>query len=96
MTKAKIYYHDIGDYLSREEKFARITKNRSIANMQWQTIEPNEHGDWINQRNDTFASFIPIEPEKKFDTKTKSFFITFSTGVQSNRDAWDIILQKKR
>jgi len=37
MTKAKILYHDIGDYLSREEKLAIIKKNRSIANMQWQT-----------------------------------------------------------
>jgi hypothetical protein len=34
MTKAKIYYHDIGDYRSREEKLAIIKKNRSIAHLQ--------------------------------------------------------------
>lgn len=25
MSKAKIYYHDIGDYLSREEKLTIVT-----------------------------------------------------------------------
>jgi len=86
--KAKIYYHDIGDYLSRDEKLAIVKKNRSIANMQWQVLTPNEHGDWLNQRNDAFSSFIPLEPEKKFDAKAKSFFNTNVIAVSSNRDAW--------
>jgi predicted helicase len=88
MIKAKIYYHDIGDYLSREEKLAIIKKNRSITNMQWQTLTPNEHGDWLNQRNDAFSSFIPLEPEKKFDVKAKSFFLAQSNGIASGKDAW--------
>jgi predicted helicase len=67
MTKAKIYYHDIGDYLTREQKLEIVRKNRSIANMQWQTLTPNEHGDWLAQRNDAFSSFIPLaeKTEKK-------------------------------
>jgi len=88
MTKAKIFYHDIGDYLSREEKLAIIKKNRSVANMQWQTLTPNEHGDWLNPRNDLFSEFIPLAPEKKFDVKTKSFFIPYSLGIATNKDAW--------
>ena len=83
--KAKIYYHDIGDYLSREEKLSIIKKSRSIANMQWQTLTPNEHGDWLNLRNDTFSSFISIG-----DKETKSFntFFTskYSSGVKTARD----------
>ena len=73
MTKAKIYYRDIGDYLSREEKLEIIRKIGSVdsPDMQWQTLEPNEHNDWINHRNDKFGDFIPLEPEKKFDAKTK-------------------------
>ena len=63
--KAKIYYHDIGDYLSRDEKLAIVKKNRSIANMQWQVLAPNEHGDWLNQRNDAFSSFIPLGTREK-------------------------------
>ena len=52
--KAVIQYHDIGDYLSREEKLAIIVQKRSIldSSMEWTQIHPNTHGDWLNQRND--------------------------------------------
>jgi len=96
MSNAKIFYHDIGDYLSREEKLAIIKKNRTVANMQWQTLTPNEHGDWLNLRNDAFASFIPLEPEKKFDAKTKSFFLANIVGVATGRDAWVLNFSKEK
>ena len=35
---AEIYYHDIGDYLSREEKLSRIRNNRSVRGMEWTVI----------------------------------------------------------
>jgi len=88
MNKAKIYYHDIGDYLNREEKLAIIKKYGSVSNVPWETLSPNEHGDWLNQRNDVFNTFIPIEPGKKFDLKTQAYFNTYSLGVSTNRDAW--------
>ncbi len=98
MSKTKIYYHDIGDYLSREEKLAIVKKFGSIANpdMQWKTLQPNEHGDWISQRNDVFNTFIPIEPEKKFDAKSQSFFIAQSLGTATNRDAWVYNFSQKK
>lgn len=88
MTKAKIYYHDIGDYLSREEKLSIVKKFGSIVNVPMQELTPNEHGDWISMRNDAFDTFIPMAPEKKFDLKTQTFFNTYSNGVVSSRDAW--------
>jgi predicted helicase len=51
-------------------------------------INPNEDGDWINKRNSKFDEFIPLEPEKKFDNRTQSFFTTYAIGVSTNRDAW--------
>lgn len=88
--KATIYYHDIGDYLSREEKLRKIQTFGSIANpaMDWKILEPNEHGDWINHRNDSFKGFIPFEPNKKFDIRTKSVFTLNSLGIGTNRDVW--------
>lgn len=90
MAKAKIYYHDIGDYLSREEKLDIIHKLGSVENpdMHWQILSPNEQSDWINQRNDRFKEFIPLAPDKKFDAKTKSFFTVYSLGIATNRDSW--------
>jgi len=88
--KATIHYHDIGDYLSREEKLAIVSKFKSVGNteMKWGTINPNEHGDWLKQRNEIFDTFIPMAPDKKFDTKCQAFFNTYSIGVATNRDAW--------
>lgn len=86
--KATIYYHDIGDYLSREDKLAIIKKFQSVDKLTWKTLQPNQHGDWIRLRNDAFNSFIPLEPEKKFDLSTQTFFNTNVIGVSTNRDAW--------
>lgn len=87
---AKIHYHDIGDYLNREEKLKIIHNFGSIGNPKFEmrTLHPNEHGDWINQRNDKFSEYISIEPGKKFDVKAQSWFNTYVIGVATNRDAW--------
>lgn len=86
--KAVVHYHDIGDYLSREQKLDIIRKSHSIATLQMNTLCPNAHGDWINLRNDNFSSYIPIEPEKRYDSSAKSFFVTNAVGVATSRDAW--------
>lgn len=88
MEKAKIYYHDIGDYLSREDKLHIIREFGSIKNVPWIEIRPDEHGDWINHRNDAFGRFIPLEPDKKFNNKANSFFVVNSRGNETGRDAW--------
>lgn len=87
---ARIYYHDIGDYLSREEKLNILHNMGDISNplMQWVTITPNEHGDWLNKRNELFKLYTPIDPDKKFNDRAKSFFTTYAIGVATNRDAW--------
>ncbi len=86
--KAQIHYCDIGDYLSREDKLQIIKKAQHIENINMVDLQPNEHGDWINQRNDKFSEYIPIEPEKKFDGKSKSWFVLNVVGVATGRDSW--------
>lgn len=88
--RATISYHDIGDYLSREEKLKIVKNFKSILNpeMNLRQLVPNAHGDWISLRDDVFSSFVPIEPEKKFDSQSKSFFSTYAIGISTNRDTW--------
>lgn len=90
IDKASIFYHDVGDYLSREEKLVMIQNFGAVSTseIKWRILKPNEHGDWINQRNDEFDAFIPMAPEKKFDVKSQSFFSTYAIGVATARDAW--------
>lgn len=88
MEKAKIYYHDIGDYLSREEKLSIIKEFGSIENVPWTEIVPDEHGDWINHRNDAFEAFIPLG-DKDNKKNEKTFFVPYySRGIATTRDPW--------
>lgn len=89
-AKALIRYHDIGDYLDREQKLEIVKKFGSVSNaeMKWGTLQPNEHGDWVSLRNDAFDNFIPITPEKKFDSKSQSFFLSHAPGLLSSRESW--------
>ena len=87
--KAKIYYYDIGDYLSREEKLLKINDFKSIVSkkMDWRILNPNEEGDWINQRNDKFKDFIPLIDKDNKNNK-ETFFTMSSNGVVTSRDSW--------
>ena len=89
---ATIHYRDIGDYLSRDDKLHTIDLNNSFFNPTWEETStiliPNEHGDWINQRNNAFAALIPLAPEKKFVEQGQSFFSAQALGVATNRDAY--------
>ncbi|HQO10327.1 MAG TPA: DEAD/DEAH box helicase family protein [Clostridiales bacterium] len=96
-TKAEIFYHDIGDYLNREEKL-EIVKIFSFVGsdkIPWKILEPNEHGDWINERSDSFNEYVVIGSKDK--AETRAFFNPFfSNGVKTNRDAWVYNYSKKR
>ena len=85
--KAIIHYHDIGDYLSREQKLDIIHKNHSIATLQMEILHPNVHGDWINVRNKAFAGYIPIGD--KDDKQENTFFRSiYARGLGTSRDVW--------
>jgi predicted helicase len=82
----ELRYHDIGDYLDREEKLAIIAEFGSIENIPWQMLTPNEAGDWINQRNPEFDEFVRLGD--KGDKNAVTVFETYSGGVKTNRDDW--------
>src|SRR5690606_4384643 len=84
--KAKIYYSEIGDFLNRKEKFAEIQTFNSFDKMSsaLTILNPNDKGDWINHRNDNFANYIPLAPEKKFDLNCHSIFNTYAIGIATN------------
>jgi predicted helicase len=84
----RIFYHDIGDYLSREEKLAVVAKI-ALDDIDWQPVKPNSNGDWVNQRDAAFATFSAIgQKSPKALPKGSTIFHTFSAGLQTNRDVW--------
>lgn len=86
--KADIHYCNMEDYLSAQDKLKLLTKNKNLSKFSFITLHPNEHKDWINPRNNNFISYVPIEPEKKFEKTSHSFFIVNSRGYESGRDFW--------
>lgn len=86
---ATLYYRDIGDYLSREEKLG-ILRDAAVAQdpldaVPWKRIHPNAHGDWIHQRSERFYEFAPIQDKDD----PRSIFGLRSGGLKTNRDAWN-------
>ncbi|MBD9475206.1 DEAD/DEAH box helicase [Achromobacter sp. ACM01] len=80
--KAAIHYHDIGDYLSREQKLEIVSNFGSYQQVPHKALEPNEHHDWINQRSGNFGAFIPLNDD------ADAIFTLRASGVQTNRDNW--------
>ncbi|WP_375665147.1 DEAD/DEAH box helicase [Bartonella sp. CL162QHHD] len=85
----KIYYHDIGDNLSTAKKLEMLQYFGSVDGItnksSWKIITPDEHGDWIHQRDNNFKTFLAIGDKKGCNFR---LFETFSLGVVTNRDAW--------
>uniref|UniRef100_UPI0035D0F64C type ISP restriction/modification enzyme n=1 Tax=unclassified Bartonella TaxID=2645622 RepID=UPI0035D0F64C len=85
----KIYYHDIGDNLSTEKKLEMLQYFGSVGGItreqSWQMITPDKHGDWINQRDESFETFLALGDKKGHG---KKLFENFSCGLKTNRDAW--------
>lgn len=83
----RILFHDIGDYLSREEKLEKIVNFASIAGISdWIVITPDEHGDWLKQRDDSFGEFFALG--NKDDKAALTIFYNYSRGIATARDAW--------
>ncbi|GHQ82804.1 hypothetical protein JP0078_11590 [Helicobacter pylori] len=86
VKNSAIHYYDIGDYLKREEKLNRLSNFTNLDAIPFETITPNDKGDWINQRNDAFEKLIPLKRDKK--RQNPSVFDINSNGVATRRNSW--------
>ncbi len=93
-ANGQIYYHDVGDDLSKEDKLKQIATSASVSGIaSWQMITPDEHGDWLKQRDDSFAQHIVLGDKKGDGLK---LFDNFSQGVLTARDSWTYNASKDR
>ncbi|MGL2888599.1 type ISP restriction/modification enzyme [Helicobacter pylori] len=86
VKNSAIHYYDIGDYLKREEKLNRLANFTDLDAIKFETIIPNNKGDWINQRNDAFEKLIPLKRDKK--RQNPSVFDINSLGIATGCDHW--------
>ena len=86
----RILYRDIGDYLSREDKLEKLRESVSILEIcDWQEITPDEHYDWIRQRNPAFAKLYPLGlKDEEAGVVNNAIFEVYSQALQTTRDAY--------
>lgn len=87
----KIHFHDIGDYLTRDQKLEKIANFQSIngiaAQNGWTQIIPDQFNDWLNQRDPNFDTYILMGTKDRNNTE-KLIFENYSNGLATSRDAW--------
>lgn len=90
VRQGQVFYHDIGDYLSRNDKLRIIADFRSIRGISetvgWDKLVPDEHGDWLRQRDESFGKYISIGDKKA--QEEICIFESYSAGLKTARDAW--------
>lgn len=81
-----IRYCDIGDYLTQVEKLQIIRDAAEQGGPEWEVLQMDRHGDWLDQRDDSWYAFAPMGLEKMKDPQ--GIFRTWSAGIITHRDAW--------
>ena len=94
VERGVVHFKDIGNYLSREEKLRLVSVAAREGVDDWNTIVPDSHGDWLNQRDDSFYDFAPMGLIKK--KPPLGIFEIWSAGVKTNRDPWTTNFSKQR
>ena len=87
----RIKYFEVADYLDQSEKLSLLKDYRSLSvisnKAEWQDITPNEHADWLAQRDSAFSNFLILGSKSK-SSGEETLFEEISSGVKTNRDSW--------
>ena len=102
--ECQICYHNIGDYLTREEKLEIVRDRGSIAGISdWQEIVPDMHHDWLDQRDLSYRTLMPLGSKEVKSGKISEVGVAarlYTRGVASGGDAYfyssDLTLLKYR
>ena len=82
----QIHYISTPDSASRDAKL-RLLEEAVKQEPTWQSLQMDEFGDWLDQRDASFYSLIPMGL-KKGSTKIPGIFDTWSRGVETDNDTW--------
>ena len=86
-----LYYKDIGDYLTRQQKFDAISNAASVNGIEWTELTPDKNDDWLNQRDKNYQTYRPIANE----SNQSGILSKNAVGISTNRDAWIYSFSKR-
>lgn len=82
----RVHYYGVKDGLSREEKLDIVRDAAASGKVDWTEVKPDKHGDWLDQRDESFYKFAPLGIGKM--KQPLGIFENYSQGVLTARDSW--------
>ena len=94
MSEARISYFSLQDFQGKDAKLEWLERV-SFEKIEFENINPDGKGNWINLTDNDFDSFLPlVDKEVKAGRSEEAVFKIFSSGVQTKRDDWAYSLLK--
>ena len=91
---AEIFYNSETAEMSKEATFEFLDASEHIGNVNWDAIQPDARHTWLTEGlREDFETFLPMGSKQAKAAKgevSDVIFHQFSSGVQTNRDAWVI------
>ncbi len=91
---ARIFYNGETAEMNKETTFEFLDTCKHVGGVNWQTIQPDARHTWLTEGlREDFETFLPIGSKQAKAEKGEVagvIFHQFSSGVQTNRDAWVI------
>ena len=86
----RIYYRDIGDYLTTPEKRAKLAELNSVVGIgdSWQRLIPDKNRDWINQGTPDWQDLTPLSNDSRGVATECVIAALHSPGIKTNRDPY--------
>jgi predicted helicase len=93
----KISYYRVPEFWTRTEKLDFLVKKKSIANIEWIELQPDERNTWITEGlRPEFGTFLPLGSKEARSVRhgtveeanIKTIFKTYALGPRTSRDDW--------
>ena len=87
----RVFYNATDDYL-RSPKKVDYVKNASLKELDFDEIQPDSSGNWLNQSNSDFGRLIPLADRQtklaRSRADERAVFGLYSLGILTARDEW--------
>jgi predicted helicase len=87
--QAKIYYAQVDEFWSKEEKFDFLDSKEYFSSISWEEKKPDAKHNWLTEgMSEEFVNFIPMGARgAKAPSNIEAIFKLVSLGVSTNRDS---------
>ena len=88
-AKGRVFYHRMADNLTTTEKRDQLDSWQSIADLDWQELEPDANHDWFRPRSATYRDFMAVAPTRE-TVGEDTWFQECREPVKPTSEAWCI------